>query len=104
MRERSNKHKSYVMENNVTAEHLLIVHFSSGDEIHFDVLDVAHLDAINQLVQEDFQSGGRSDEISDLVTANSLQHFKFQSYVNENVSGLSKFNVTKCIHIPQLGC
>ena len=80
-----------------TNRHLLVVSFSSGDEIHFNVLDLIHLDSINDSIDAD-----DTGSINDIVVNNSLDHFMFQTYVTTDISRLSKFNVVKCVHLPEI--
>ena len=84
-------------------EHLLILNFESGDEIHFTILDIKHLDKIESLLTPIANRVGFShvNELVNYIIDNTIINKMFQTYVTEvNLIG---YNIVKVIHIPELG-
>lgn len=88
----------------VTTKHILIVWESSGDEIHLAVLEAWRLKHIQKLIDlylidKDYQVEAR---LVQYVQKNTIVDYLCQSYVLENSEELSKFNITKIMHLPPM--
>ena len=83
---------------------LLIVHFESGDEIHLSVLDLSHLTFIQAFFNVDVRTRTTNEinEFLEFIYNNTLENIVCQTYVEMN-SFESPYNITKIIHIPELG-
>ena len=89
------------------AEHLLILHHESGDEINLRILDFKHWeeikDYLDTLCAPSFGPGQNDIEnMLKLIYDNTLETKMYQTYaVDTFLSG--KWNIKKVIHLPELG-
>ena len=99
-----NGEKSTPSENTQSKkEYLLITHLESGDEIHFTIIDYSFYNEINNIIGEDPRTLDM-DSLLKLIYDNIVESLMCQSYVLEDYSIISKYNIVKAIHLPELGC
>lgn len=87
-------------------EYLLVLYFSSGDEIHMDLLEYKHYERIEELLEKTSFRRATSEEYEELVSIiydNRVEHLFCQSYVLEDYP-FAKYKIKKVIHIPEAGC
>jgi len=95
------KHIKKINENQ--GEYLLITHHESGDEIHFHILDISHWNHISGLIGNGRLNNSQSNDLVEYILQNQIDRLMSQTYVLENYN-FSKYNITKTIYIPDLGC
>ena len=84
-------------------KYLLLVHFESGDEIHFTVVPYTLLDELIKFSpyphnQEDVEY------ILEKIHKEKVASLMCQTYSHEDLSEINKYNIVSCIHLPELGC
>ncbi len=85
----------------MTEEFILIVNHES-DTIHFHVLDAIFLPQIEQWIEEVLNDFKYTDELLSVIYDNELVTLSCQSYVTEVFKNITNYNITKCIHLPEL--
>lgn len=80
-------------------DHLLIVHFESGDEIHLTVLDINHLSTIEDYIKN--IDNINTNDLCEYIENNTIDSIMCQTYVTMNY--YNKYNIKKVIHIAELG-
>jgi hypothetical protein len=114
MRKEIDKFKGFLKENseeklNISDimsdknQHLLIVHHESGDEIHFNVIDYSLYPQIDEMINDGLNTQQQVDDMLDIINNNTLEHLMCQTYVLEDYTIIGKYNILKCIYLPELG-
>lgn len=90
-------------ENN-SEEYLLIVHFESRDEIHLDIINYSFYPKIEEVIANDPNRVpmAKIEEMLKTIYDNRVFHLVCQTYVLEKFD-ISKYNIVKVIHLPELG-
>lgn len=88
---------------NDSNEHLLIVHFEGGDEIHFNVIDYSLYAQIEKMIDDGLNTTQKVEDMENIIYNNTLEDLMCQTYVLENYNQIGKYNIVKCIHLPELG-
>jgi hypothetical protein len=92
-------------EDKSAGEYLMVVHFESGDEIHMDLLEMRHYHHIDSIIGDahsDYLDDTKKEELVNYILDNKINDLMCQTYVLENYPFI-KYNITKVIHIPDLG-
>ena len=84
-------------------QHLLVVHFESGDEIHFTVIDYSFYTQIDKMINDGLNTQEKVENMLDIIYNNTLERLVCQTYVLEDYTKIGKYNIVKCIHLPELG-
>jgi len=84
-------------------QHLLIVHHESGDEIHFTVIDYSLYPQIDKMINDGLNTQEQVENMLNIIYNNRLEHLMCQTYVLEDYTKIGKYNIVKCIHLPELG-
>jgi len=87
----------------VKKKHLLIVHHESGDEIHFTVIDYSLYSQIYDMINNGLNTQQQVDDMLNIIYNNTLEDLMCQTYVLEDYTKIGKYNIVKCIHLPELG-
>lgn len=87
-------------------EHLLILHFESGDEIHLWLLEMKHCNTVTEKMEQAFNTRTTKDcnELTAYIINNHIEKKIYQTYVVEPYFETENVNIKKVIHIPELGC
>jgi hypothetical protein len=83
-------------------QHLLIVHNEGGDEIHFNIIDYSLYPQIDKMINDGLNTQD-VENILNIIDDNKLEHLMCQTYVLEDYTKIGKYNIVKCIHLPELG-
>ena len=81
-------------------QHLLIVHHESGDEIHFNVIDYSFYPQIDRMINDGLNTQEKVENMLNIIYNNTLEHLMCQTYVLEDYTQIGKYNIVKCIHLP----
>ena len=84
-------------------QHLLVVHHGSGDEIHFTVIDYSFYPQIDKMINDGLNTQEKVENMLDIIYNNTLERLVCQTYVLEDYTQIGKYNIVKCIHLPELG-
>lgn len=88
-------------------EYVLVTHFQSNDEIHWDIITTEvykELDVLlNAMKKPGHPTRKESKAIVSLILDNSLQSEMFQTYVYTDMTKFHEYRVCNVIHIPELG-
>ena len=84
-------------------QHLLVVHHESGDEIHFTVIDYSLYPQIDKMINDGLNTQEQVENMLNIIYNNTLEHLMYQTYVLEDYTQIGKYNIVKCIHLPELG-
>ena len=89
-------------------EYVLITHFESSDEIHWDIITAEIYKELNALLNSIKKSGRptskESKAIVNLITDNSVESEMFQTYVYTDMTKFHEYRMCNVIHIPDLEC
>jgi hypothetical protein len=92
------------MTNKKDIKYLLIIHHESGDEVHFTVLKYAFYRKIKMYLNSTTRTQQEVESMLDVIYNYRVENLMCQSYVLEDYSKISKYNIVKCIHLPEMGC
>ena len=88
-------------------EYVLVTHFESGDEIHWNIISLEKYKELEVLLNT-MKTLGRptlkeSSVIVSLIIDNSVESEMFQTYVYQDMTKFHEYRVCNVIHIPDLG-
>lgn len=85
--------------------HILVIWHESGDEIHFNILDIIHLPEISTYLDYIFNKNWKhNEEMIGFIHNNTIETLMCQTYVLEDFFNNEKYDIKKIIYIPELGC